>query len=122
MAVCNGLGAILLANVITDIDNGGTYTAVGTGITPASATDTTLQTEVARTARQDHSTTSSSVTISGYVTATQANGNTITEVGVLTAAIAGTLYNHDIHTAIIKTSAIEIWYDLTFNVAITLNT
>ena len=121
MVAVNGLEALILANTVSYIDSTSLYLAVGTGTTPVSASDTTLETETGRYARQDHSTTSDTVTISGYITATQENGNTLTEVGVLTAAVAGTLYSHDLYTAIVKSNSIEIWFDTTYTIDVTLN-
>lgn len=94
------------------------YMAIGTGTTAATAGDTTLETEVFpdganRTAIGSKTkTTSKQVSFYMTVAAGEANGNSLTEVGALNAATSGTLMNRFVHTAIAKTAAFELRYQL----------
>ena len=126
MGVVNGLGALVLVDVIDNIVANTQWVEIGTGTTAADPSDTTLVSAVVRNARQTYTQTPSSVTISGYFSSTQGNGNDITEYGVINGVYNtssfGTLISRDVATAITKTSSIEIWVDETYNVTITLNT
>ena len=91
-----------------------THIAIGTGTTPASSSDTALETEVfpdganrnAITARTKPS--SKKVRLQTMIAAGEANGSALTEVGALNAATGGTLMNHVINTVVNKTAAFEL--------------
>lgn len=99
------------------------HMAIGTGTTDATAGDTTLETEVypdgANRSIIDSKTKTTSKRISYYmaVAAGEANGNTLTEVGVLNAVTGGTLANHFIHLGIVKDASFELRYQINFNLS-----
>ena len=74
--------------------------AVGTGTTTPAATDTALQTEVARVASTNSvvTTTNTNDTLEMSATITFTSSYTITEVGTFnsTTASSGTMYSHDL--------------------------
>lgn len=92
------------------------YIAIGTGSTAAAATDTALETEVARaqgTLSQPTAYTDRCV----YTFAAGTGTGTITEVGRLNAASTGTLYARGIlaeSKAKGASDTLQITYDLTF--------
>jgi hypothetical protein len=91
-----------------------THIAVGTGTTAALASDTALETEIhpdganrnAITTRTKPS--SRKVRLQTLITAGEANGHVLTEVGALNAATGGTLMNRVVHTAINKDASFEL--------------
>lgn len=109
------------ALVKTSIGSEFTYVAFGTGTATPSASDTSLGTEVIRTARQSiDSTPASSVIISGYIGGSQANGNTITEVGACNSSSGPKLRSHSkLVIPIAKTSDKEIWIDIVPSINVT---
>ncbi len=97
----------------------GTHIAVGTGTGTPASTDTALGTEVLRKAIQESSSTTSTVTLSLWLATTEANGNSLTEVGSFNAASGGTMWQRDTFTAFAKTSSKEMWVDVVFEVSAT---
>ena len=95
------------------------YGAIGTGTTSASATDTTLETEILRKARQEYTEGTDDVTVSTWIASTEANGNTVSEHGVLDASSSGNLWDRFVFTGISKTSDIELWFDVQVTVSVT---
>ena len=89
-----------------------THIAFGTGTTAATTNDTTLKTELDRTAL---STTRSNaeVVFSTSIASTEQNGEDITEVGMLNASSAGDLFQRSVFNAIGKTSSFDIQIDIT---------
>ena len=91
-----------------------THMAVGTGTTPALASDTTLETEIYPDGANRKAITSRTkpsarkVRLQTLIAAGEANGNALTEVGVLNAATGGTLMNRVVHTAIHKDASFEL--------------
>lgn len=70
----------------------GMYLAVGTNDTAPAATDTALNTEIARSAVSLYNVVANTwVEYTAYFTAAQVGGQTIREVGVLDAVTGGTL-------------------------------
>ncbi len=107
-------------DIKTDLENNVTYGAVGTDSTTPTAADTTLGTEVFRDTVDDVDTSgSNTVTVSLRVLTTEANGNTLVEIGLLDAAAAGNLWTHNTFTAITKTVDIQLYLDTTFTIAVT---
>lgn len=95
-----------------------THMAIGTGTIAAAAIDTTLETEVFpdganRSAINLKSkTTSKKISFYMKVAAGEANGNSLTEEGVINAASGGTLGNRNVHSAIIKDASFELRYQI----------
>ena len=90
------------------------HIAVGTGTTPALASDTTLETEIYPDGANRNLITSRTkpsakkVRLQTLITAGEANGNVLTEVGVVNAATGGTFTNRVVHTAIHKDASFEL--------------
>ena len=107
--------AAVRASVIAE----GTHVAIGTDNTAAAVSDTTLGTEVDRNALQESTEGTSDVVISGFFSSTEANGNSLVEVGVLDAGAAGNLMMREVYTAIAKTTSIEVWLDVEQQIDVT---
>jgi hypothetical protein len=104
----------------TDISTYYTHIGFGTGTTTPSPSDTQLVAEVVRVARIDSTSSTNSVTVSGYIDATQGNGSTITESGVFDAASSGNMKcRKKFPLAITKTSDKEVWADFTTTTTVT---
>lgn len=87
------------------------YGAVGAGTTDPVAGDTALEDE--KGTRQEVSPVNQGDGIVDFVwtlPATEANGETLTEVGVLTALTSGTLFNRAEHIGFAKTSSFAVKY------------
>lgn len=106
-------------NSVRDFIYGDTITApshiaVGTGTTPALASDTALETEIFPDGANRNAITSRTkpsakkVRLQTLIAAGEANGNVLTEVGILNAATGGTLMNRVVHTAINKDASFEL--------------
>ena len=95
-----------------------THLAVGTGTTGETANDTALETEVYpnttdRSAIDSKSKPSSkAVQFQMNISASQLDGVALTECGLLNAATGGTLVNRITHSAINKTTAFELRYQI----------
>ena len=97
-----------------------THMAVGTSTVPAADTQTTLTTEIFRKAIASWDNTLLSanppkVTAEMTMTSTEGNGNTLTEVGLFTAATAGTMLSRLVFPGQVKDNTLTIVfkYDLT---------
>jgi len=94
------------------------YIAIGTGTTAASASDTTLETEVLPDGANRNAITTRTkpsakkVRLQTILAAGHANGSALTEVGAINAATGGTLTNRVVHTAINKDSTFEVKYQI----------
>lgn len=98
------VGKNYLANAITaNTTSPFTYMAVGTGTTPATTSDTTLTTELARLAFTSQSVTTNVVTLVTTYAAGTGTG-AITEAGIFNASSGGTLLSHVVFSAINKGS------------------
>lgn len=99
-----------------DAVTGLTHFAVGLGTTAADAADTTLETEEFRDVTTQFVDDAGKLTVKFYLPSGAANGHTLTEAGIFTAAVAGTMYNRAVHAGIAKTVNIALIYswDLTF--------
>ena len=98
-----------------------THGAIGTGTTTPAVGDTALTNEVFEDTIADFSTAVvNQITASLEVTTTEANGNSISEVG-FKDGLTGTalLWTHDLITAINKTSDIALWFDETITINVT---
>lgn len=86
-----------------------THIAVGTGTATPLVTDTALVTEVLREVfSQVSKGTTGKVTFEMTLATTEANGNTLTEVGIFNAASAGDLLARVVFPGIAKTSSFEL--------------
>jgi hypothetical protein len=99
-----------------DAVTGLTHFAVGTGAVAPVAGNATLGAEVFRDTITALTKADGKLTVTYYLASGSANGHTLTEAGIFTAAIAGTMYSRAVYTGIPKTSSIAITYswDLTF--------
>lgn len=94
------------------------YLAVGTGNTPPTNADTGLQTEVFRDfiTKADKGSFGSS-SISYFLPTTNANGNTLREIGAFTAAVGGILYARALLSpTIVKNSTKAVTFLWTFSI------
>lgn len=104
-------GLNLIRDVLSGTADKPSHIAVGTGTTAAASGDTALETEVDRiplTAQKQGGTGALE-----YVTtldSTEANGNSLSEVGVLNASSGGALLMRETHTPYTKTSSFSVKY------------
>jgi hypothetical protein len=93
------------------------YIAIGTGTTAVAVTDTAMETEVDRNAITSTTDASGVVSFQAFFSKTQANGSTISEVGLFDAAAAGTMICHSLLGATIakdNTISITVTWTITF--------
>ena len=119
MTLNNNILTEITTSTKTTFSTNMTYVDFGTGTTTPLPTDTVMETSVVRNARQDISTLSNSVIISGFLGTGQANGSAITEIGAFDAAAAGNMQDHALMTAVTKTAGKELWVDIRNNINIT---
>ena len=119
MTLNNNILTEITTSTKTTFSTNMTYVDFGTGTTTPLPTDTVMETSVVRNARQDISTLSNSVIISGFLGTGQANGSAITEIGAFDAAAAGNMQDHALMTAVTKTTGKELWVDIRNNINIT---
>jgi hypothetical protein len=94
-----------------------THVAVGTGTTAPAFGDTALQTEVYRAAATKLEASSGKLSVNLYLPSTGANGYSLAEAGLFTAAVGGTLVARVTFGAITKTSGLSVTlvWDLLIN-------
>jgi hypothetical protein len=93
------------------------YIAIGTGTTAVAVTDTAMQTEIDRNILGSTTSSSGVVTYTCFFSKTEANGSTISEVGLFDAASSGTLICHAILGATVvkdNTISITVTWTITF--------
>ena len=98
-----------------------THASIGTGTTTPVIGDTALEFEVFEDVIDDFGTAvANAITASLLVLTTEGNGNSITEIG-FKDGLTGTanLWNHDLITAINKTSDIQLFFDKTITINVT---
>lgn len=90
------------------------YIGFGTGTTSFSPSDTALESEVIRKARQEITESGGdTTTVSGYLSLAEANGNTIGEVGTFDLSSNGSMQvRFVLNTPIEKTPNKEFWFDI----------
>ena len=94
------------------------FIAIGTGTTAATGSDTTLETEVFpdganRSAISTRTKPAAKqVRMQMLLGVGEANGSSLTEVGASNAATGGTFMNRTVHTAIPKTAAFQLKYQI----------
>jgi len=121
MVLSNTILATLKSGIKTNISTEMTHMDFGSGTTAVSASDTAMEVSIVRNARQDITTLSNDVIVSGFLGSGQGNGSTVTEIGVFDAAstATGVMQEHALITAIDKTAAKELWVDIRNNINIT---
>lgn len=93
------------------------HIAIGTGTTAVAVTDTAMETEVDRNALTATTDSSGVVTFQCFFSKSEANGSTISEVGLFDAASSGTLICHAILGATVvkdNTISITVTWTITF--------
>lgn len=98
-----------------------THVACGTGTTNPLAIDSDMESETHRNAIASTTKTDKQLNIECVFDSTEANGNDITEVGVVNASSGTsgggvTLFSRDKHTAITKSSSVELQYNLIYQI------
>lgn len=94
-----------------------THMAIGTSDSVPATSDTTMGSEIARAAIETTTPTDKQVKYSYTLPFTSSNGNALKEVGLLNASSAGDLFFRGIHTAINKTTSIEIEYEVSLRIS-----
>jgi len=96
-----------------------THLAAGTGTTQPASGNTSLNNEVFRVQTTDSSDNGTTLFTSTFLDTSEANGNALEEVGLITASSGGTLLNHSLIGTITKddetTATIDV--SLTFQPA-----
>lgn len=106
-------------NVKTVISDNMTHIDFGTGTTTPTIADSAMEASIIRLPRQDITTLSSSVIVSGFLGSGQGNGSTVTEIGVFDGTTAtGIMMDHALISGIVKTSSKEIWVDIRTNITV----
>ena len=120
MVVTNTLKSAIKTNSLDYIENNANYVAVGDDGTTEQPTDTTLGNEILRKLRQDvtRDDANGKITVSMYIGTQEANNNTLREVGTFDASTGGNMFNRATFTDLNKTSQIEVWIDVEFNVVV----
>ena len=106
----------IVEDVKTTIQNEFTDFGFGTDGSAEDSTDQSMGNEVLRKDRIEVSTSGSSVTVSGSLSSTEMNGQTLREIAVLDADSGGQMKTRDVIDDIQKTSDFEVWVDETIEV------
>ena len=93
-----------------------THMGLGTSAVVADVSQTALGAELARYAIDTTTSGSSSITFTYVLPSITQNGESLTEFGVFNAASGSTMFTRTTHTALAKTSSIEVEYTVTINV------
>ncbi len=113
----HNLVTLVARNAIRDLLNGVstpatiTHFAVGTGATAPAATDAALQTEVFRDMVTKRTPDAGKLSLQYYLPSTAANGYSLTEAGLLTAASGGLLVARVTYQPIAKTASLQVIYN-----------
>jgi hypothetical protein len=111
MVVSETIIAGIKSSILNEFDTAA-YMGFGTGTTPRSASDTTLEGEVQRNAFDETSVknvTAGTYDFSGTLGLTEGNGNDIANVGVFDLATGGDLFASNLlGTSISKTDSLDI--------------
>ena len=95
-----------------------THIAIGSGVTPALSSDTTLETEVFPDGANRNAITSRTkpaakqVRMQMLLGVGDANGYDLTEVGAVNAATGGTFMNRMVHSTVPKTASFPLKYQV----------
>lgn len=93
------------------------HISIGTGTTAVAVTDTAMETEVIRNLLGSTTDSSGVLSLQCFFSKSEANGSTISEVGLFDAAAAGTLICHAILGATVvkdNTISITVTWTITF--------
>lgn len=94
------------------------HIAIGTGSTAATVTDTALGTEVDRNALASDSATTGVITYKAFFSKSEANGNTIAEVGLFDAAASGNMFCRSVlSSTVAKTASVSLSITWTITLA-----
>lgn len=94
------------------------WIGIGTDNTAADVTDTTLGAEVDRNALTSDSANSGVITYKAFFSKSEANGNTIAEVGLFDAASSGNMFCRSIlSSTVAKTSSVSLSITWTITLA-----
>lgn len=96
-----------------------TYIGVGTGTTTETTSDSALEFEVERKARQEYSEGTSDVVVSLFLGSTEGNGEDLTEVAAFDASSGGNVMMRKVFPAISKTASVDVWIDIEEQVDVT---
>jgi len=119
MALTSTFKAQIRDDIKDEIEDIFTYGAVGSDNTASSESDTALGSEVFRdTVDEIDKSASNSVTASLQIATTEANGNTVREIGWLDAASDGNLWVREVINAVNKTSDIQLYIDTTITITV----
>lgn len=89
------------------------HVAMGTGTTEVAHDDTVMETELIRKVIDAKTKPGiSNVMFQGTMSAAEGNGTIFTEIGVFNADSGGTMVNHQLHGAILKSSSFELRYQV----------
>lgn len=119
---CVGFHEYIIDNIDTNqsVDEAATHLAVGTDDTTDPVTaNTDLNNEASRFSVTDTFDNGSSLDVSTFLDTSEANGNTLKEVGLVnqSSSSGDILFNHSLISDIVKTSEKTTTIDVTLNVA-----
>lgn len=100
---------------VATINNNYTHIAVGTVNTAPAVSDTALGGEVLRKPFQETTgPTGGVLTTSMRISTTEANGNTLVEIGVFDESSGGTMASRNLITSLAKDNTKEVWIDIRY--------
>jgi hypothetical protein len=103
------------ANIIAEY----LYCAFGTGTANPDPSVQTLSGEILRSACQEITSTTNSVTASGFVSASQGNGSVFGNSGIFNSSSYGEMKSENTFSStIIKTTDKEVWVDTTVSLQV----
>lgn len=108
MTILDGWLTVVRNAMYGDAITAPTHVAIGTGTTPVTGADTTLETEILRGTCTNGKVGNDIVSYTRTWATTDGNGNSFTECCAVNAAAAGTLANRKIFPAFAKTSSYEL--------------
>lgn len=107
--IVNGGRDRIAALIAQDSSAFPSHLAIGTGSTAAAVTDTALGTEVDRNALTASFASAGVATFKAFFSKSEANGNTIAEVGIFDQAASGTMFCRAVlSSTVAKTSSISL--------------
>lgn len=93
-----------------------TYFGYGTDNTSVTLADVALNAQVARDTITSFTSDNGQLTVKYYLASTAGNGNTIKEIGLFTASVAGTMYaRYVLESSVVKTSAVAVIFTWTLS-------
>ena len=105
------------SGAITTISSYTTHIAVGTGTSTPLVSQTTLDSEVLReNVFSTESPANNKLLVSMFLDTTEANGNTIGELGIFNASSGGTMVSRNKTNSLAKDSSTEVYYEVEYEV------